>query len=505
MDFFSPPPTPPNSGNPGTFNDDADAFLGWFPAFVAELNALLPYLTGAGFGDGTAAAPGLFWRDDPDTGLFRSGSNTVGVTAGGILRLTVSALALTSTVPLRAPLGTAAAPGISFETDPNTGIRSDGADVLHFITGGATRGFFSTSYFQSTLPAVVPVGAAATPSLTFAGDLDTGIFRAAADLLGIAAGGEERFRVGSGRAAALVPFSVPDGTQAFPGLTFNGEVGSNTGFFLAAENEIGVTCQGTERARFTPSGMQLQGLLSGTAVTQTDQDTTPGRLLKVGDYGLGGTARPIPGNDADQISVTGFYQVAGNTLNRPAGMTIGTLQHIQHGASRAIQIAYPQTASDTGRWCRYKDTTWGGWFLTYDQRNVIGTVAQSAGLPTGALIERGSNANGDYTRYADGTQICTIAAIDLPYLVGAGGAVCQGDWTFPASFVSIPAVTALLNGPATQGATAPTLEMLGAVMWMNSGAPTVSARLTLRRNAGQTNFVAGNAARALATAIGRWF
>ncbi len=244
MDFFSPPPTPPNSGNPGTFNDDADAFLGWFPAFVAELNALLPYLTGAGFGDGTAAAPGLVWKGDPDTGLFRPGSNALGIAAGGILRLTVSALALTSTVPLRAPLGTAAAPGISFETDPNTGIRSDGADVLHFITGGATRGFFSTTHFQSTLPAVVPVGAAATPALTFAGDLDTGIFRAAADLLGIATGGEERFRIGSGRAASLVPFSVPDGTPTFPGLTFNGEVGSNTGFFLAAENELGVSCQG---------------------------------------------------------------------------------------------------------------------------------------------------------------------------------------------------------------------------------------------------------------------
>ncbi len=163
MDFFSPPPTPPNSGNPGTFNDDADAFLGWFPAFVAELNALLPYLTGAGFSDGTAAAPGLVWKGDPDTGLFRPGSNALGIAAGGVLRLTVSALALTSTVPLRAPLGTAAAPGIAFEADPNTGIRSDGADVLHFVTGGATRGFFSTTHFQSTLPAVVPVGAAAAP------------------------------------------------------------------------------------------------------------------------------------------------------------------------------------------------------------------------------------------------------------------------------------------------------------------------------------------------------
>ncbi|ODM43431.1 pyocin knob domain-containing protein [Cereibacter johrii] len=449
MDFFTSPPTPPNSGNPGTFNDDADAFLGWFPAFVAELNALLPYLTGAGFSDGTAAAPGLVWREDPDTGIFRPGSNALGVTAGGVLRLTVSALALTSTVPLRAPLGTAAAPGISFEADPNTGIRSDGADVLHFVTGGATRGFFSTTHFQSTLPAVLPGGAAAAPGLTFAGDLDTGIFRAAADLLGIAAGGEERFRIGSSRVAALVPFSVPDGTQTFPGLTFNGEVGSNTGFFLAAENELGVSCQGTERARFTPSGMQLQGLLSGTAVTQSDLDTTPGRLLKVGDYGLGGTARPIPGNDADQISVTGFYQVTGATLNRPAGMGVGTLQHIQHGANRAVQITYPQTASDTGRWCRQKDTTWGDWFLTYDQRNIVGAVSWASGFPRGGIIEQGQAANSEYVRFADGTQMCRLVLTGVPGPATPHGPLYRTEWqtvTLPVEFAS-----GALNGHCVTG------------------------------------------------------
>ncbi|RAZ84449.1 pyocin knob domain-containing protein [Cereibacter johrii] len=449
MDFFSPPPTPPNSGNPGTFNDDADAFLGWFPAFVAELNALLPYLTGAGFSDGTAAAPGLFWKGDPDTGLFRPGSNALGIAAGGVLRLTVSALALTSTVPLRAPLGTAAVPGISFETDPNTGIRSDGADVLHFITGGATRGFFSTSHFQSTLPAVLPGGAAAAPGLTFAGDLDTGIFRAAADLLGIAAGGEERFRVGSSRVASLVPFSVPSGNQTFPGLTFNEEVGWNTGFFLAAENELGVTCQGTERARFTPSGMQLQGLLSGTAVTQTDLDTTPGRLLKVGDYGLGGTARPIPGNDADQIGATGFYQVTGATLNRPAGMSVGTLQHIQHGANRAVQIAYPQTAGDTGRWCRHKDTSWGDWFLTYDQRNIVGAVSWSSGLPRGGIIEKGETAGAEYVRFADGTQLCRLVQTGVPGPTTPQGSLYRTEWqtvTLPVEFVS-----GALNGHCVTG------------------------------------------------------
>lgn len=41
---------------------------------------------------------------------------------------------------------------------------------------------------------------------------------------------------------------------------------------------------------------------------------------------------------------------------------------------------------------------------------LVGTVSQSGGVPTGAIIERGSNANGDYVRFADGTQVCTKKA-----------------------------------------------------------------------------------------------
>ncbi|MCP3177314.1 hypothetical protein MJO47_09405 [Desulfuromonas sp. KJ2020] len=38
--------------------------------------------------------------------------------------------------------------------------------------------------------------------------------------------------------------------------------------------------------------------------------------------------------------------------------------------------------------------------------DILGTVSQSGGVPTGAIIERGSNANGEYVKFADGTLIC---------------------------------------------------------------------------------------------------
>ncbi|MBZ9874970.1 hypothetical protein LB542_29495 [Mesorhizobium sp. BR1-1-9] len=45
--------------------------------------------------------------------------------------------------------------------------------------------------------------------------------------------------------------------------------------------------------------------------------------------------------------------------------------------------------------------------------NILGTVAQSGGVPTGAVIEAGSNSNGDYVRFADGTQICRRSIVTV--------------------------------------------------------------------------------------------
>ena len=58
---------------------------------------------------------------------------------------------------------------------------------------------------------------------------------------------------------------------------------------------------------------------------------------------------------------------------------------------------------------------------------VVGTVAQVGGIPTGQIVERGSNANGRYVRFADGTQICTFSTTHA-----LGSAL--GTWTLPAAF-----------------------------------------------------------------------
>lgn len=71
--------------------------------------------------------------------------------------------------------------------------------------------------------------------------------------------------------------------------------------------------------------------------------------------------------------------------------------------------------------------------------NMVGTVSATPG-PGSALFETATNANGSYTRFADGTQMCWRNDFTA---AGSSG----GVWTFPAPFVDVnAAVTATALG-----------------------------------------------------------
>lgn len=116
---------------------------------------------------------------------------------------------------------------------------------------------------------------------------------------------------------------------------------------------------------------------------------------------------------------------------------------------------------------------------------LVGTVSQSGGVPTGAVVERGSNANGAYVRFADGTQICWVGS--------SFTGVAQVTWTFPASFVSTPQLTASVdNSPAP------------AYYFIAVSVPSPSAATLYRHRRGDLTTTT-YAFYIRAIAIGRWF
>jgi len=89
--------------------------------------------------------------------------------------------------------------------------------------------------------------------------------------------------------------------------------------------------------------------------------------------------------------------------------------------------------------------------VNYKRANIIGTVSQASGVPTGAILERGANAQGSYIKYADGTLHCwtrmsTTAVSNLNGSVFNSAAIYPGN--FPAAFVGLPVVIAAASGVA---------------------------------------------------------
>lgn len=80
--------------------------------------------------------------------------------------------------------------------------------------------------------------------------------------------------------------------------------------------------------------------------------------------------------------------------------------------------------------------------------NILGTVSQAGGVPTGAIIERGSNANGAYVRFADGTQITwrQVEGVNVNIAEGAGYRSEDIEYTPPANFTAYSSCIVSLRG-----------------------------------------------------------
>ena len=131
----------------------------------------------------------------------------------------------------------------------------------------------------------------------------------------------------------------------------------------------------------------------------------------------------------------------------------------------------------------------------YRQGNILGTVAQSGGAPTGAIIERGSNANGEYVRFADGTQICwksETVVVDDPITT------VTWPWTFPAAFSALPVPTSGFRPISVSGSNR-------RFNIIQHGITTMDVSLAVSAITGQPNLTIGDEFRIDGVAYGRWF
>jgi len=130
------------------------------------------------------------------------------------------------------------------------------------------------------------------------------------------------------------------------------------------------------------------------------------------------------GSDAFEIKVSADGSTWHTALLTDPASGHVTLAHGARIDHLLTGLAVTQSEADTtpGRLL----TTQSGPSQAFRQGNILGNVGQVGGVPSGAAIEHGSNANGNYVRFADGTQIC--------WHIMSSSSVAETTWTFPAMF-----------------------------------------------------------------------
>jgi hypothetical protein len=383
------------------------------------------------FGDGTVTAPGIRFSDDLDTGLYRIGSNNLGISAGGTKIVDVSSSGVAIT-------GTLSATG---------GVTLSGGTINNTPIGGTTpsTGAFTTVEASSTV----------------------------------------------------------SGTKLIP----TGNVTAGNGMYLPASNVVAISTNGAERFRATNAGVQVTGLLSGTAVTQTATDTTANRLMKIGDFGVGSTGNGL------NFSPLAFGQDQPTTFARwgtaPSGFGIignnATYLHINGVGDRFGRIFINSSTTSPNI---YFQNASGSEEITpktiYHTSNILSTVSQSGGVPTGGIIERGSNANGEFVRYADGTLIC-FARINLGDIVLGGTGAFNDPYrtdtlnaTFPSSFVSASSISVSLVANLDDSVASQRWSTVAFRSVSTTGLSSLQA-VRIGNNANSVDAFVN------VTAIGRWF
>jgi hypothetical protein len=219
-----------------------------------------------------------------------------------------------------------------------------------------------------------------------------------------------------GSAAGTIRTSLYSGTHRY----------SDTVAFTTARTRVTMTVVVTDSARaaitFYPN---MSGLAAGTTVTIDSVmiETRLGSTSTPSAFVAGPSAPAVA-----RLASTSAKSGANSDITALSGLT--TALSVAQGGTGVKTIAALLTALITAG--------------AYAKTNILGTVSQASGVPTGAVIETGTNANGTYTKYADGTMICTGASAGTVTTSTVNGTVYYGTVgipVFPATFSTAPKVS----------------------------------------------------------------
>ena len=354
---------------------------------------------------GTAGAPSLYFTGDTNTGVYSPGADQVAISAGGTARLTTTTTGITSALAVDVPLGAVGTPSITFTGDTNTGIYSPGADQIAITTGGTGRLFIDSS-----------------------GRLLAGSSTARSNFFGTTLSSLTQIE-GTGGSTARGSLSVLNNDVSnnppyvLLGRSGAATLGSNAA--VVSGSRLGtLTFHGADGASFIEAAT-VAGEVDGTP----GSNDMPGRLVfsTTSDGAASPTERFRIGN-AGQLGIGGAtYGTSGQVLTSGGASAAPTWSAAPSPA--ALTTASGSAPSYSARaWVNFDGTANTNLTGTYSQSGTTVTVTATAhGLIAGnavfADITSGTGVDGDYTvatvtnantfTYTAGTSLTTSGNITI--------------------------------------------------------------------------------------------
>lgn len=274
--------------------------------------------------------PAFCFHSDADTGLSAVIADHMSLVAGGVPVADFKEVALAPQL-IVAPdesIGSAALPSLSFGGTAGYGFYKVSATNMGLAANGILRFSWSTSTMignagTGSINMQSGAGSVATPAYSFTNELNTGMYRAAADDLGIAAGGMDvaRFK----EVASAVQLVVDPGLTGVigaPSLAFGD---GDTGIRESTDDNMQFVTAGV--ARFSVSSSRLTGSNGSCMTTGLASATTPVFCPSSGDLDTG-----MGKYGADALSL-----IAGGVEVLRLTEDAGTTQVLVEGAGTAAK------------------------------------------------------------------------------------------------------------------------------------------------------------------------
>jgi len=235
--------------------------------------------------------------------------------------------------------------------------------------------------------------------------------------------------------------------------------------YQGATNAAGVYALAPMQGYVKDSADQLRSLVNLYGAKMAALGTT-------GNYDI----LPVTKGGTGITDLSAFIQGMLNDADAPAART--TLGAAKSGANSDITSLAGMTSALSASQGGTGNTT--GTATKLAAAAMVGTASQAGGVPTGAIIEKGSNANGQWTKWADGTMITQFrlgASFNITNAFGSLFYANIGSISYPQTFVDVPSCSITSAGYGWISRTVGSISGTGSSIIVNplsvSGAVTV--------------------------------